>query len=106
LKIIKKNFFDFILKIQVESSKNNSTFPKFRIFFIHNKYDSDDFDFLGYDLVEKLDKINTEQNDDAIIDDKKDDIIIEGKDDVIVEDVEDVEDNVIVDDINITNRHR
>ncbi|GBC31625.2 hypothetical protein GLOIN_2v1822254 [Rhizophagus irregularis DAOM 181602=DAOM 197198] len=79
---------------------------------------------LGYDLVEKLDEINMEQNEviinekmrknnDAIVDDKKDDIIIEGEDGVIVEDdviiediedvedVEDVEDNIIVDDINI-----
>ncbi|PKC55788.1 hypothetical protein RhiirA1_475019 [Rhizophagus irregularis] len=89
-----------------------------------NEYDSDDFNFLGYDLVEKLDEINMEQNEviinekmrknnDAIVDDKKDDIIIEGEDGVIVEDdviiediedvedVEDVEDNIIVDDINI-----
>ncbi|CAG8746983.1 622_t:CDS:2, partial [Rhizophagus irregularis] len=50
-----------------------------------------------YDLVEKLDEINMEQNEviinekmrknnDAIVDDKKDDIIIEGEDGVIVED--------------------
>ncbi|PKC04566.1 hypothetical protein RhiirA5_422046 [Rhizophagus irregularis] len=112
--------------MQAESSKNSSTFPSLEYFLPDNEYDSDDFDFLGYDLVEKLDEINTEQNEviinekmrkdnDAIVDDKKDDIIIEGKDDVIVdddvmvediEDVEDVEDNVIVDDIDINLQKR
>ncbi|CAB5196746.1 unnamed protein product [Rhizophagus irregularis] len=112
--------------MQAESSKNSSTFPSLEYFLPDNEYDSDDFDFLGYDLVEKLDKINTEQNEviinekmrkdnDAIVDDKKDDIIIEGEDDIIVdddvmvediEDVEDVEDNVIVDDIDINLQKR
>ncbi|CAB4374643.1 unnamed protein product [Rhizophagus irregularis] len=112
--------------MQAESSKNSSTFPSLEYFLPDNEYDSDDFDFLGYDLVEKLDEINTEQNEviinekmrkdnDAIVDDKKDDIIIEGEDDVIVdddvmvediEDVEDVEDNVIVDDIDINLQKR
>ncbi|CAB4379380.1 unnamed protein product [Rhizophagus irregularis] len=112
--------------MQAESSKNSSTFPSLEYFLPDNEYDSDDFNFLGYDLVEKLDEINTEQNEviinekmrkdnDAIVDDKKDDIIIEGEDDVIVdddvmvediEDVEDVEDNVIVDDIDINLQKR
>ncbi|CAB4379911.1 unnamed protein product [Rhizophagus irregularis] len=109
--------------MQAESSKNSSTFPSLEYFLPDNEYDSDDFDFLGYDLVEKLDEINTEQNEviinekmrKAIVDDKRDDIIIEGEDDVIVdddvmvediEDVEDVEDNVIVDDIDINLQKR
>ncbi|CAB4378488.1 unnamed protein product [Rhizophagus irregularis] len=111
--------------MQAESSKNSFTFPSLEYFLPDNEYDSDDFDFLGYDLVEKLDEINTEQNEviinekmrkdnDAIVDDKKDDIIIEGEDDIVdddvmvedIEDVEDVEDNVIVDDIDINLQKR
>ncbi|GES93834.1 hypothetical protein GLOIN_2v1777971 [Rhizophagus clarus] len=59
-------------------------------------YDSDDFDFLEYDLVEKLDEINTEQSEgiieemekdeDTTVDDKEDNIIIEKEDDIIIED--------------------
>ncbi|PKK59474.1 hypothetical protein RhiirC2_794789 [Rhizophagus irregularis] len=60
--------------------------PSLEYFLPDNEYDSDDFNFLGYDLVEK-------KNNDAIVDDKKDDIIIEGENGVIVED------DVIVEDI-------
>ncbi|CAB4429576.1 unnamed protein product [Rhizophagus irregularis] len=48
--------------MQAKSSKDSSTFPSLEYFLPDNEYDSDDFDFLGYDLVEKLDEINTEQN--------------------------------------------
>ncbi|RGB32685.1 hypothetical protein C1646_762557 [Rhizophagus diaphanus] len=104
--------------MQAENSKNSSTFPSLKYFLLDNEYDSNDFDFLEYDSVEKLDEINTEQNEvivnkkirkdnNAIVDDKKDDIVededdIIVEDDVMVEDIEDIEDNVMVDDdINI-----
>ncbi|GET03303.1 hypothetical protein GLOIN_2v1777971 [Rhizophagus clarus] len=101
-----------------ESSKNNSTFPSLEYFLPDDEYDSDDFDFLEYDLVEKLDKINTEQNEEiinekmrkdnnAMVNDNEDDIIIEDEDDVIVKDnvmVENVEDNVI--NINLQKKKR
>ncbi|CAB5200382.1 unnamed protein product [Rhizophagus irregularis] len=63
--------------MQAKSSKNNSTFPSLEYFLPDNEYDSDDFNFLGYDLVEKLDEINTEQNE-VIINEKmeKDNVAI------------------------------
>ncbi|GBB97367.1 hypothetical protein RclHR1_02980006 [Rhizophagus clarus] len=104
--------------MQAESSKNNPTFPSLKYFLHDDEYDSDDFDFLEYDLVEKLDEINTEQNEEiinekmrkdnnAIVNDNEDDIIIEDEDDVRVEDnvmVEDVEDNII--NINLQKKKR
>ncbi|GBB95838.1 hypothetical protein RclHR1_26230002 [Rhizophagus clarus] len=104
--------------MQAESSKNNPTFPSLEYFLPDNEYDSDDFDFLEYDLVEKLDEINTEQNEEiinekmrkdnnAMVNNNEDNIIIENEDDVIVEDnvmVEDVKDNVI--NINLQKKKR
>ncbi|GBB84261.1 hypothetical protein RclHR1_10890008 [Rhizophagus clarus] len=104
--------------MRAKSSKNNFTFPSLEYFLPDDEYDSDDFDFLEYDLVEKLDEINTEQNEkiinekmrkdnNAMVNDNEDDIIIEDEDDVIVEDnviVEDVEDNVI--NINLQKKKR
>ncbi|GBB95611.1 hypothetical protein RclHR1_25770001, partial [Rhizophagus clarus] len=95
--------------MQAKSSKNNSTFPSLEYFLLDDEYDTDDFNFLEYDLVEKLDEINTEQNEEiinekmrkdnnAMVNDNEDDIIIEDENDIIVEDnvmVKDVEDNVI-----------
>ncbi|GBB85929.1 hypothetical protein RclHR1_12370005 [Rhizophagus clarus] len=104
--------------MQAESSKNNPTFPSLEYFLLDDEYDSDDFNFLEYDLVEKLDEINMEQNEEiinekmrkdnnAMVNDNENDIIIEDEDDVIVEDdvmVEDVEDNVI--NINLQKKKR
>ncbi|GES83162.1 hypothetical protein GLOIN_2v1777971 [Rhizophagus clarus] len=71
-------------------------FIKLEYFLPDDDYDSDDFDFLEYDLVEKLDEINTEQSEriieemekdeDTTVDDKEDNIIIEKEDDIIIED--------------------
>ena len=51
IKIIKKKF-DF-KKMQAKSSKNTSNFPSIEFFLPEDNYDSDDFDFLEYDLIEK-----------------------------------------------------
>ncbi|GBB86238.1 hypothetical protein RclHR1_12680004 [Rhizophagus clarus] len=79
-----------------ESSQKNPIFPNVEYFLPDDDYDSDDFDFLEYDLVEKLDEINTEQSEgiieemekdeDTTVDDKEDNIIIEKEDDIIIED--------------------
>ncbi|GES83371.1 hypothetical protein RCL_jg16077.t1 [Rhizophagus clarus] len=82
--------------MQTESSQKNPIFPNVEYFLPDDDYDSDDFDFLEYDLVEKLDEINTEQSEgiieemekdeDTTVDDKEDNIIIEKEDDIIIED--------------------
>jgi hypothetical protein len=79
--------------MQAESPKN---FPSIEFFLPDdNEYDSEKtLDFLGYDLVEMLDKINVEQNK-VIIDDNK----MEKVDDVISEEEYD-NDAIIYNDIN------
>jgi hypothetical protein len=82
--------------MQAEGSKKNPIFPSIEYFLPDNDYNSDDFDFLEYDLVEKLEEINMEQSEeiieemekdeDTIVDDKEDNILIEEEDDVVVED--------------------
>ncbi|CAG8629336.1 3802_t:CDS:2 [Funneliformis caledonium] len=52
--------------MQVKSSKNNSTFPNLKYFLPDDEYDSNDFNFLEYDLVKKLDEINMKQNEEII----------------------------------------
>ena len=61
-----KKFDKFFIKMQAKSSKNNSTISSLEFFLPNDKYDSDNFDFLEYDLVEKFNEINTDQNEKII----------------------------------------